>query len=69
MRTVLASARANQRLAATAQRAANTFGPDTPAGARLAAAAEFLEQVGNDIIRSAERWRAGLESARALRPR
>ncbi|MFC9995335.1 helix-turn-helix domain-containing protein [Nocardia sp. NPDC127526] len=69
MRTVLASARANQRLAATAHRAAHTFGPDTPAGARLAAAAEFLEQVGNDIIRSAERRRAGLDSARALRPR
>nr|WP_307869913.1 MarR family transcriptional regulator [Nocardia goodfellowii] len=58
LRTVVASARANQRLAAAAQRAANAFGAEHPAGARLAAAAQFLEQIGNDIIRSAENWHA-----------
>lgn len=56
VRTVVASARANQRLAAAAQQGADTFGAGTAAGARLAATAQFLEQIGLDIIRSAERW-------------
>ncbi|MGW5385290.1 MarR family transcriptional regulator [Nocardia sp. NPDC003963] len=56
-RTVLASAHANQRLAATALRGANALGTDTPAGNRLAAAARFLEHIGTDIIRSAQHWR------------
>jgi len=57
-RTVLASARTNQRLAASALRGAETFGPDTPVGARLTAAAQFLEHIGNAVIRSAEQWRS-----------
>ncbi|WP_375540313.1 helix-turn-helix domain-containing protein [Nocardia sp. XZ_19_385] len=56
LRTVVASARANQRIAAATLRGAHAFGPDHPAGARLAAAAQFLEQISTDIIRSAERW-------------
>ncbi|MGA6189694.1 helix-turn-helix domain-containing protein [Nocardia iowensis] len=58
LRTVVASARANQHLAAAALRGVNAFGADHPTGARLAAAAEFLEQISTDIIRSAAHWHA-----------
>lgn len=57
-RTIEASARTNQQLAATALRGADTFGADTAVGVRLAMTGRFLEQLGNDIIRSAEHWRA-----------
>ena len=57
--SAVASVRANQRLAATALRGATIFGTDTPTGARLAMAGRFLEELGNDILRSAEkRWHA-----------
>jgi DNA-binding MarR family transcriptional regulator len=68
-RAIEASARTNQRLAATALHGADIFGADTAAGARLAMAGRFLEQLGNDIIRSVEHWRAtvgkGLKYAQA----
>nr|WP_248297193.1 helix-turn-helix domain-containing protein [Streptomyces sp. S1D4-11] len=58
LRTVVASAAANQRLAATAMRGAEVFGAQTAAGARLALAGRFLERLGDDLIRSAEKhWR------------
>ncbi|MFG3117497.1 helix-turn-helix domain-containing protein [Streptomyces sp. NPDC048197] len=58
LRTVVASAAANQRLAATALRGAEVFGAQTAAGARLALAGRFLERLGDDLIRSAEKhWR------------
>ncbi|MFG2402562.1 helix-turn-helix domain-containing protein [Streptomyces lydicus] len=58
LRTVVASAAANQRLAATALRGAEVFGVQTAAGTRLALAGRFLERLGDDLIRSAEKhWR------------
>lgn len=56
-RSVVVGVRANQRLAATALRGADILGADAAVAARLAAAGRFLEHVGSDIIRSAERWR------------
>jgi DNA-binding transcriptional ArsR family regulator len=41
--------------AATA--AAETFGPDSPVGARLGRAGAFLEQITLDTLSSADRWR------------
>ncbi|WP_375154463.1 helix-turn-helix domain-containing protein [Nocardia cyriacigeorgica] len=58
LRTVLASARANQRLADAALRGAETLGSATAAGARLAAASEFLEHIGTEIIRFTQAWNA-----------
>ncbi|GGX12640.1 helix-turn-helix domain-containing protein [Streptomyces noursei] len=58
LRTVVASVAANQRLAATALRGADVFGAQTAAGTRLALAGRFLERLGDDLIRSAEKhWR------------
>lgn len=58
IRTTVVGVRANQRLATIALRGAALFGTDTTAGARLAITGQFLDQVGNDMIRSAERhWR------------
>nr|WP_228538495.1 helix-turn-helix domain-containing protein [Nocardia sp. XZ_19_385] len=64
-RSAMVAFRANQRLADTALRGAALFGSETAAGARLALAGRFLEQLGNDLIRAAERWRstAGIEAA------
>ncbi|MEV0700151.1 helix-turn-helix domain-containing protein [Saccharopolyspora sp. NPDC050389] len=68
-RSAVVGVRANQRLADTALRGAGIFGADTAAGARLAATGQFLEQFGNDLIRSAEHWHAtvgkGLKYAQA----
>jgi hypothetical protein len=55
VRSAVVSVRANQRLAATALRGADIFGTDTAAGARLAAAGRFLERLGDDILRAAEK--------------
>ncbi|SHG26718.1 MarR family protein [Streptoalloteichus hindustanus] len=58
LRSALVSARANQRFATTALRATDIFGADTAVGTRLAIAGRFLEQLGNDILRAAEKhWR------------
>ncbi|WP_433191714.1 helix-turn-helix domain-containing protein [Nocardia sp. CA-107356] len=61
-RTVLASARTNQHLANIALRGAEIFGAATPVGARLEAAGRFLEHLGNDIVRSVERWHATIDA-------
>ncbi|GAA2657814.1 helix-turn-helix domain-containing protein [Streptomyces lunalinharesii] len=58
LRTVVASVAANQRLAATTLRGAEVLGAQTAAGARLALAGRFLERLGDDLIRSAQKhWR------------
>ncbi|SNT52904.1 helix-turn-helix domain-containing protein [Actinacidiphila glaucinigra] len=55
LRTVAASVAANQWFAATALRGAELFGAETAAGSRLAMAGRFLERLGDDLIRSAEK--------------
>ncbi|MET9291023.1 helix-turn-helix domain-containing protein [Streptomyces sp. NPDC003077] len=50
-RQTLASARA-------AMAAAQTLGPDSPVGQRLARAGTFLERVISDMVESADRWRS-----------
>ncbi|SHM70104.1 helix-turn-helix domain-containing protein [Streptomyces yunnanensis] len=55
-RSAVVGVHVNQRLAATALRGADVFGADSVAGARLAATGRFLEQLGNDLIRSATRY-------------
>lgn len=58
LRTVEAGVAANQQLAATALRGAEVFGTQSAAGARLALAGRFLERLGDDLIRSAQKhWR------------
>ncbi|MET8425273.1 helix-turn-helix domain-containing protein [Nocardia sp. NPDC004860] len=59
-RATLAGARTNERLAATARDGADALGSATPAGVRLLGMSEYLERVGLDMVRSAERWRAHL---------
>nr|WP_328290543.1 MarR family transcriptional regulator [Nocardia aurantiaca] len=59
-RATLADARAHERLAATARDGADTLGSATPAGVRLLGMSQYLERVGLDMVRSAERWRAQL---------
>nr|WP_221381896.1 helix-turn-helix domain-containing protein [Actinoplanes polyasparticus] len=58
VRSAVVNVRANQRLAATVLRGADTLGSGTAAGARLAMAGRFLEQLGDTIIRFAEQHRA-----------
>jgi len=40
-----------------AKAGAETFGPDTPIGSRLARGGAFLERISLDALESAERWR------------
>lgn len=54
VRSAVVGVRANQRLATTVLRGAGIFGADTAVGTRLATAGQFLEQLGNDILRAAE---------------
>jgi hypothetical protein len=59
LRSAVIGVRANQRVATTALRRAVIFGTDTAVGTRLATAGRFLEQLGDDILRAAEKhWRA-----------
>ncbi len=59
LRSAVVGVRANRRFATTALRGADIFGADTAVGSRLAAAGRFLELLGNDILRAAEKhWRA-----------
>lgn len=59
IRSVVVGARANQRLATTALRGADIFGTGTAVGTRLAAAGRFLELLGDDVLRVAEKhWQA-----------
>lgn len=65
IRSAVAGVRANQRLATTVLRGADVFGADTPVGTRLATAGTFLERLGNDILRAAEKHaRTALEHTR-----
>ncbi|MEV4276461.1 helix-turn-helix domain-containing protein [Actinoplanes xinjiangensis] len=57
VRSAVVSVRANRRLAATVLRGADILGEGTAAGARLALAGRFLEQLGDTIIRFAEQHR------------
>ena len=53
----LASAQMNAVLAEAVQRGAEVLGTETPAGARLHSASQFLSHVGRDMVRAAEKWR------------
>jgi DNA-binding transcriptional ArsR family regulator len=69
-RSLLASAQRNALLAEFAHSGADVLGPATPAGARLGAAAVFLEDTGADILRAVQRRRAeeAARSAAGSRP-
>ncbi|WP_067710472.1 GbsR/MarR family transcriptional regulator [Nocardia yamanashiensis] len=56
-RATIAGARSNERLAAKARDGADSLGIATPAGMRLLGMSEYLDQVGRDMVRSAELWR------------
>jgi DNA-binding transcriptional regulator GbsR (MarR family) len=56
-RAMVASANTNNLLADASREAADLLGSGTPAAERLDGMARFLRQVGDDLIRSAERWR------------
>ncbi|GID28610.1 helix-turn-helix domain-containing protein [Paractinoplanes brasiliensis] len=66
VRSAVVSVRANQRLADTVLRGADILGDGTAAGARLAAAGRFLEQLGDTILRFAEQHRLSTRSALVL---
>ena len=57
-RSWLASAQMNATIADAAGRGVTLLGAATPAGARLGDMSRFLRQVGEDMLRAAERWRA-----------
>ncbi|RDI46853.1 GbsR/MarR family transcriptional regulator [Nocardia mexicana] len=59
-RATLAGARFNELLSAQARDGAAALGPGTPAAARLLGMGEYLDEVGRDMIRSAEQWRTKL---------
>ncbi|MFD8499972.1 MarR family transcriptional regulator [Amycolatopsis sp. NPDC059657] len=56
-RSMLASAERNATLAAASREAAEVLGSETPAGIRLGKAAEFLQQLNDDIVEAAKRRR------------
>jgi DNA-directed RNA polymerase specialized sigma24 family protein len=56
-RSTIASLEANHLVAAAAREGAEALGPDTPAGTRLAATSAFLDLVGEELRRAADRWR------------
>nr|WP_062337539.1 helix-turn-helix domain-containing protein [Herbidospora sakaeratensis] len=58
--SMLASARANDRVVAVAREGAQVMGPGTPAGQRLESVARFMDHVTHDLIRSTMQWRAVL---------
>ncbi|NUT52633.1 MAG: helix-turn-helix domain-containing protein [Saccharothrix sp.] len=55
-RSLLVTAQRNATLAESARRTAAILGPGTPAGTRLADAAEFLDRIGEEIVQAVERW-------------
>ncbi|WP_410643270.1 helix-turn-helix domain-containing protein [Amycolatopsis sp. lyj-346] len=69
VRSAVAGVRANQRLATTVLRGAGVFGADTAVGTRLATAGQFLEQLGNDILRAVEKRARLVSAAGTKRPR
>jgi len=56
LRATLVSARTNAMLAEAALQGAEILGAGTPAGARLGQAGQFLNLLGDDLIRAAEHW-------------
>ncbi|MFF8846440.1 helix-turn-helix domain-containing protein [Streptomyces sp. NPDC015127] len=56
--SILISSRQTLEAAQAAMAAAETFGPDSPVGQRLARGGTFLERVIQDMVESADRWRA-----------
>ncbi len=56
LRATMVSARTNAVLAEAALQGAEILGEDTPAGARLGQAGQFLKLLGDDLIRAAEHW-------------
>jgi DNA-binding transcriptional regulator GbsR (MarR family) len=59
-RSTVISAQQTLQAAQVAKESAEKIGVDTPAGARLAKAASFLERVSLDVLDSAQRWRSVL---------
>ncbi|MFD8705168.1 MarR family transcriptional regulator [Kitasatospora sp. NPDC059648] len=57
-RSMLASAQRNALLAEFARSGADPLGAATPAGQRLDTAADFLAEIGTDLVRAVERRRA-----------
>ncbi|QLE75289.1 MarR family transcriptional regulator [Streptomyces rectiverticillatus] len=55
--SIVISSRQTLESAQAAMAAAETFGLDTPVGQRLAKVGAFLEQVIEDMMESADRWR------------
>lgn len=55
-RSLLANAQRNTALAEGARRTAAILGSATPAGARLADAAEFLDRIGEELVQAVQRW-------------
>ncbi|NAS23864.1 helix-turn-helix domain-containing protein [Herbidospora sp. NEAU-GS84] len=55
--SMLASARANDRVVVAARQGVEVMGRDTPAGQRLESVARFMDHVTNDLIRSTLQWR------------
>jgi len=55
-RATIASGYTNAVFAEAALDGAEIFGPDTPAGARLAETGRFLKNFGEDLLRRAEYW-------------
>ncbi|MFF1917479.1 helix-turn-helix domain-containing protein [Streptomyces sp. NPDC058239] len=55
--SIVISSRQTLESAQAAMAAAETLGPDTPVGQRLAKVGTFLERVVGDMMESADRWR------------
>ncbi|MCP2243855.1 GbsR/MarR family transcriptional regulator [Lentzea aerocolonigenes] len=55
-RSLLATAQRNTALAESARRTVAILGSATPAGARVAEAAEFLDRIGEELVQAVERW-------------
>ncbi|WP_066375943.1 GbsR/MarR family transcriptional regulator [Herbidospora mongoliensis] len=58
--SMLASARANDRVVEVAREGVEVLGRSTPAGQRLESVARFMDHVTRDLVRSAEQWHAVL---------
>ncbi|MFE3202572.1 MarR family transcriptional regulator [Embleya sp. NPDC059237] len=57
LQAIVASIQANARIAAVALDGARLLGAATPAGVRLSLMSTFLDRIGRDLARGAERWR------------
>ncbi|MFI8525337.1 helix-turn-helix domain-containing protein [Promicromonospora sukumoe] len=66
--STIASARANDQLAATARQGVVVLGASTPAAARLENIARFLDFISENIVRAAEQAREVLHTGPAATP-